>query len=147
MRKQRKNEEGFTLVEMLAVLVIIAVLAAVAVPSMSGFIEKAKRNSYIAETRIVCTAVQQYLTAEEADGTIVPDKQLYEDLMRYEIGDERNVLTGILEGSYTRKGRIINVMFLHDKLDGIEYNIDGYVVCIEMNHEVTVDKEDKYFGK
>ncbi|PNV61834.1 type II secretion system protein [Clostridium sp. chh4-2] len=146
MRKRTNNEDGFTLVEMLAVLVIVAVLAAVAVPSMKGFVEKAKRDSYIAEARIVCTAVQQYLLEEEIDG-IVPDDKLYEDIARYDIGDKRNVLTSVLEGSITKKGRIVNIMFLYDKFDGIEYNIDGYIVSIELNHEVIVEKEDKYFGK
>ena len=59
MKKRLKNEDGFTLVEMIAVLIIIAVLAAVAVPSMTGFIERAKRDRYIAEARLVCTALQQ----------------------------------------------------------------------------------------
>ena len=113
---------------------------------MKGFVEKAKRDSYIAEARIVCTAVQQYLLEEEIDG-IVPDDKLYEDIARYDIGDKRNVLTSVLEGSITKKGRIVNIMFLYDKFDGIEYNIDGYIVSIELNHEVIVEKEDKYFGK
>lgn len=46
MKKVKQNEDGFTLVEMLAVLVIIAVLAAVAVPSMTGFIKDAQKKSH-----------------------------------------------------------------------------------------------------
>lgn len=146
MRKQKKRDDGFTLVEMLAVLVIVAVLAAVAVPSAKGFVEKAKRNSYIAEARVVCTAVQQYLVEAEVDG-IVSDNQLYEDIMRYDIGDPKNVLSSILEGSCTETGRIVNVMFLYDNFDGIEYSVDGYIVSIELNRKVTVEKEDKFLDK
>lgn len=147
MKKCLKNEDGFTLVEMIAVLIIIAVLAAVAVPSMTGFIERAKRDRYIAEARLVCTALQQYLTEMEIEDGVISDKQVIEDVARYDIGDKRNVLSKIMEGSYTKNGRIINIMYLYDKLDGIEYNVDGYVVTIMFNNEVIVEKEDKFFGK
>ena len=147
MKKCLKNEDGFTLVEMIAVLIIIAVLAAVAVPSMTGFIERAKRDRYIAEARLVCTALQQYLTEMEIENGVISDKQVIEDVARYDIGDKRNVLSKIMEGSYTKNGRIINIMYLYDKLDGIEYNVDGYVVTIMFNNEVIVEKEDKFFGK
>ena len=114
---------------------------------MTGFIERAKRDRYIAEARLVCTALQQYLTEMEIEDGVISDKQVIEDVARYDIGDKRNVLSKIMEGSYTKNGRIINIMYLYDKLDGIEYNVDGYVVTIMFNNEVIVEKEDKFFGK
>ncbi|WP_215699415.1 type II secretion system protein [Clostridium sp. MCC353] len=147
MKKHMKSEDGFTLVEMIAVLVIIAVLAAVAVPSMSGFIKRAQMDSYIAEARLVCTALQKYLTEMEAEDGFISDAKVYEEIGRYDIGDKRNALSKLLEGNCTENGRIINIMYLYDKLDGIEYNVDGYVVTIMFNNEVKVEKEDKFFGK
>jgi prepilin-type N-terminal cleavage/methylation domain-containing protein len=46
-----RPKKGFTLVEVIVVLVILAILAAVALPALTGYIEKAKSGSYIAEAR------------------------------------------------------------------------------------------------
>lgn len=56
--KYKKNNRGFTLVELIVVLVILAVLAALLVPSLTGYIDKAKEKSVMAETRMILQAVQ-----------------------------------------------------------------------------------------
>ena len=40
--RNRKREEGFTLVEMMVVIIIVGILAAVAVPLYTGYVEKSK---------------------------------------------------------------------------------------------------------
>jgi prepilin-type N-terminal cleavage/methylation domain-containing protein len=41
---KRKNEQGFTLVEVIVVAVIVAVLAAVAIPLYNGYIRDSRNN-------------------------------------------------------------------------------------------------------
>jgi type IV pilus assembly protein PilA len=41
---KRKNEQGFTLVEVIVVAVIVAVLAAVAIPLYNGYIRDSRTN-------------------------------------------------------------------------------------------------------
>lgn len=74
----REKRDGFTLIEVLAVLVIIAILAAVAIPTMSGFITDAKKKSYTSQARNVYVAAQAAALDMEgvgegnsADGTVV----------------------------------------------------------------------------
>lgn len=44
---QRINSKGFTLIELLAVIVIIGILMMVAIPSMTRYIENARKSSFL----------------------------------------------------------------------------------------------------
>ena len=66
-----KNKKGFTLIEVIVVLIIVAVLAAVAVPSMIGFVEDARGKAFAAEARVGLVAAQAALTQRVASGTTV----------------------------------------------------------------------------
>lgn len=49
--------------ELIVVLVILAVLAALPIPSLTGYIDKAKKNQVIAETRMLTQAAQTELSS------------------------------------------------------------------------------------
>ncbi|MCQ2494546.1 MAG: prepilin-type N-terminal cleavage/methylation domain-containing protein [Lachnospiraceae bacterium] len=53
-----KNNKGFTLVELIVVLVILAILAAVLVPALLGYIDRAKDQQYINEAKDLMRASQ-----------------------------------------------------------------------------------------
>lgn len=67
MQNKRRAKGGFTLVELIVVLVILAILAALLIPALTGYIDKAKEKSVIAETRSVVMAAQTLV--DEAYGT------------------------------------------------------------------------------
>lgn len=62
-----KNRRGFTLVELIIVLVILAILASLLIPALTGYIDRARRDQVVAETRMLHEAVQT--VASEAYGS------------------------------------------------------------------------------
>lgn len=58
MLHSKNKKRGFTLVELIVVLVILAILAALLIPALTGYIDKAKKDQVIAETRMLHEAVQ-----------------------------------------------------------------------------------------
>jgi len=71
INKMRKKEKGFTLVEIIVVLVILAILAAFTIPTMLGFVNDAKSKAHIAEAREVYVAAQSVATEKFAkNGTV-----------------------------------------------------------------------------
>lgn len=71
--RSTKKESGFTLVELIVVLVILATLAALLAPSLTGYINKARQNAVIAKARAVLVASQAVVTEAYADGKLVLD--------------------------------------------------------------------------
>lgn len=55
---KKNTKRGFTLVELIVVLVILAILAALLIPALTGYIDKARKNQVVAETRMLTQAVQ-----------------------------------------------------------------------------------------
>lgn len=71
MKKKNEMHKGFTLVELIVVLVILAILAAILVPQLLGFIDRAKQNQGILDAKNCMTAMQAELTEMYARDSVV----------------------------------------------------------------------------
>lgn len=56
--KKKKNRKGFSLVELIVVLVIMAILAAALIPSLTGYIRKTKEQNVNSECQSAVQAAQ-----------------------------------------------------------------------------------------
>ena len=90
MRKM--NKKGFTIVELVIVIAVIAILSAVLIPTFSGVVDNSKKTAAVADAK---AAYQQYVAAVTMDGkdadmdmvykyaegmyVVIKDGQVYED--------------------------------------------------------------------
>jgi type IV pilus assembly protein PilA len=66
-----KKRKGFTLVELMVVVLIVGILAAVAIPLMSGRVNSAKWSEANAAVGTIGTAIRAY-AAEHGPGAAIP---------------------------------------------------------------------------
>jgi len=74
MKNLKSKKKGFTLVELLAVIAILAIIGAVLIPNLMGFKEKAHKSNIQASAKAIVSTAKNYLAESEvdllADGTI-----------------------------------------------------------------------------
>lgn len=67
---KKMNKKGFTLMEMLIVVAIIAILIAIAIPTFSGALDKSKRSADEANIRAAyAEAMVEYMSEGEGEAT------------------------------------------------------------------------------
>lgn len=73
---KKLNKKGFTLIEIIVVVVVLAVLMAVAVPSVLKYINEADNAKYMAQGRSVMTTAQAELVKAYIDDSKVTTAEL-----------------------------------------------------------------------
>lgn len=72
---KKMNTKGFTLVELLAVIVILAIILLIAVPNVMGIIEKAKQDAFCSTAKLAYNSVElfnlQYSTQIAGDSITI----------------------------------------------------------------------------
>jgi prepilin-type N-terminal cleavage/methylation domain-containing protein len=70
MKGFKKNNKGFTLVELMVVVVIIGILVAIAVPVYRKSQDSARTNACKANLRIIDGAIQQHFADNDTEGAV-----------------------------------------------------------------------------
>ncbi len=86
IRKGLRNDEGFTLVELMVVVLIIAILMAIAIPTFLGARQKAQDRAAQSNIRNALTAEKVYYVDNEAYTDVVDDLNAIEPALTWAQG-------------------------------------------------------------
>ena len=67
---KNSNKKGFTLVELVVVIAIIGVLAAILVPSMMGYVKKSRLKTANGNAKTAYNGVSEYIADLETEGLL-----------------------------------------------------------------------------
>jgi len=77
IKKKLKDQRGLTLVELLAVVVILGIISAIAVPSIGGLIDNTKEDAKVAEGIQIVNAAKLFVASKSpVSGTVIGSKEL-----------------------------------------------------------------------
>lgn len=128
---KKRSEEGFTLIELMIVLMVLTTLTALAVPTLNRIVEDAKVKRYVAEAEMVCTAFTLYV-AERGLDKLNDELDINDEIcMGYPLGHIKHPLTSRIE--YCTKGARIAGFVLKSystSSHGIVYHVDGYRIDV-----------------
>ena len=68
LKKINKNQKGFTLVELIIVIAILGILAALLVPRIMGNVSEATRNKEISNARTIASEITTFNAVKAAEG-------------------------------------------------------------------------------
>lgn len=94
MAQKLKNEKGLTLIELLAVIVILGIIAAIAIPSIGGIIQKSKEDAVKADAIAVLNAAKVYVAANplaNAGTATIQDDDLKQYVEKVSLNDGYSV--------------------------------------------------------
>ena len=82
IKRLHKGEKGFTLVELLIVFTLLAVLAAIMIPNVSGFVAYGHTQAAAAELSVVQTAMDSMMAVTN-NTTWLPPSITYSDMSTF----------------------------------------------------------------
>jgi type IV pilus assembly protein PilA len=95
---KRKNQKGFTLIELIVVIAILGILAAIAIPRLAGFTDRANSSAVVAEAKTILTAYST-LVAENPNVVLA-------DVSKAELEELTGELDGTIDNQVNNKGKI-----------------------------------------
>ena len=104
---KKLNKKGFTIVELLVVLVILAVIMSIAIPSVTSSIERSKQKQKDAKIKLIVSAAEIYADRYKNtfSGSVTIEELITKELLTKEEAkdpfNEGRTLCGHVDSSFT----------------------------------------------
>lgn len=149
-----KEQKGFTLVELMVVLVILGIVGSFAVPALTGYIDDSKEKKAVTETQACVTAATGAAAEERAEavnaaftensdsftteftkwaGTLTGSPIAVTGDLTLTEGDGQYYLKPVYDSGksyFTKFSTIINKADVTGSIDLLQFNADGKVLCL-----------------
>ena len=112
-RRSAMNRKAFTLIELLIVLVIVGILAAIAIPKFGSVKQKAYRAQAISDLKSLSTAEETFFT----------DSNKYADLTNAALSSKFSSTSGVGASTIVASTSYWSATLLHPQLPGVTCGI------------------------
>lgn len=141
LKKLIRNEKGLTLIELLAVIVILGIIAAIAIPSIGGLIDNSKKDAHVANAQQMINAAKIAVTADksllpaEGKGKVVSLKYLEDNGYLEKIKDPDKTEEGYVEN--TADPQVSDDLSLGGQGEVNQPSSGSYVVIVNKNNKLS----------
>lgn len=134
-----------TLVEMIVVLVILTVLTSIIVPSMIGYINRAKQQKYVMEAQEVKQSLELYLLDQNLSGDL-DMMEFLDEISAQDLNDPECPVSDYMKITCTDGAYVQNLTMEENGIyiQQLDYVVDGYKIEVgQGKYSVTSLKNGK----